>query len=188
MLNWFDIETTGIDPDCNYLLEVGCIITDDKLNEVERLALCVRTEPSGCIAAPTVDDLMELSSPFVRDMHTASGLWDDLRSGGGLPMAEVESCMLAVVQKHSGGEKHLLCGNSVHFDRMWLRRFMPTLESSFHYRNFDVSVLKEAHRLFAPADDAFPKSGGHRALVDLEASIAELRYYLNLMGWDGGLS
>ena len=187
MLNWFDIETTGLDPEIDHILEVGCIITDNKLNEVERLALCVLPEPRGCVAAPTIDDLIEISSSFVRDMHTKSGLWDDLRNGGCLPLSEVQGCMTAIVVKHSGGEKHLLCGNSVHFDRAWLRKYMPDLEVLFHYRNFDVSTLKEAHRLFAPAGELFPKSGGHRVLVDLEASIAELRYYLGLMGWREGV-
>lgn len=181
MLNWFDIETTGLDRETGYLLEVGCIITDDRLNEVERLAFCVKPDVS-------VDTLIEACNGFVRDMHTASGLWDDLRSGGGLPVEEAEACLVAAVDKWSGGEKHLLAGNTVHFDRTWLRKHMSHLEERFHYRNFDVSTLKEAHRLFAPAGNPFDKTNTrHRALVDLEYSIAELRYYLNLMGWDGEL-
>ena len=110
MLNWFDIETPGLDRETGYLLEVGCIITDDKLNEVERLALCIQPEVS-------VDVLMEAADPFVRQMHTDSGLWEDLRSGAGLPLIDVEACMVAVVQKHGGGDKHPLAGSSVHFDR-----------------------------------------------------------------------
>lgn len=188
MLNWFDIETTGLNLEGGHLLEVGCIITDDKLNEVARMATLIDTGKS-------VGDLRLAAGEYVREMHGKSGLWKDLleakETATHRTVSAAERGFLSLMQQHgSDGCGHLLAGSSVHFDRTWLRAFMPELESEFHYRNFDVSTLKEAHKRFCPDAAPFLKEGNtiHRVLADLEYSIAELRHYLVLMGWDGVLS
>lgn len=176
MMNWIDIETTGLDPDKDYLLEVGLIITDDKLNEVVRGACIVETW--------SVETLMESSNQFVRDMHMDSGLWGAMGEGGGISKPRIEERLVSLIEKYGGDEKHPLCGNSVHFDRAWLKVHMPKLEAAVHYRNFDVSTIKELHKRFGPAPCLpFECHKEHRVLGDLDNSIAELRYYLALIGW-----
>jgi oligoribonuclease len=174
MLNWFDVETTGINDD-GFLLEVGCILTDDNLNELARLAL---------IVDPLDPDLAyDYANEFVRTMHTENGLWQAIRRGEGRPKARVEERFLDLVLEHSHGEKHPLCGNTIGFDRRWLKRHMPSLEESFHYRNIDVSTLKETMRRFWPHRAPFEKDKNHRVLDDIEGSIAEFRHYIEFWGW-----
>lgn len=178
MMNWIDIETTGLDPETGYLLEVGCIITDDALNEVARISFLIDN-------GVPVDDLIDMSGSFVREMHTENGLWHALRAGSGLSIDDVEWKMRQIVVKH-GDDKHPLCGSSVHFDRSWLKKHMAGLEAALHYRNIDVSTIKELYRRFCPDEPAFEGSGKkHRVLDDLDNSIAELRFYLAAMGWEG---
>ena len=175
MMNWFDVETTGIDDD-GYLLEVGCILTDDSFNELARLALVV--EPDDPVMA------YDYADEFVQNMHTENGLWDAIRNGEGHPKTEVEARFLALVERYSKNEKHPLCGNTIGFDRRWLKKHMPALEAAFHYRSIDVSTLKELHHRFSPhGGEPFEKTNAHRVLSDLEQSIAELRYYLKEMDW-----
>ena len=175
-MNWVDIESTGLDEESGYLLEVGCIITDDSLNVLETLALVVQPEDPA--------HAWEAANDFVREMHTENGLWDAIRNGDGLPLPQVEQRMLDVVMTYTADEKHPLCGSTIGFDRRWLRLHMPRLEAAFHYRNIDVSTLREVSRRFWP-NSALPdkSSKKHRALSDLEASINELKHYLNLWGW-----
>lgn len=175
MMIWIDTETTGIDSN-GWLLEVACIITDDKLNEVARLSFVI--EPDDPVAA------FDYANEFVRNMHTENGLWEAIRNGEGVSQFDAQEQLLALVLEHSYGEKHPMCGNTIGFDRRWLKQHMPALEAAFHYRNIDVSTVKELYRRFATVGDTeFEKTGGHRALSDIEQSIAELKYYLNLMDW-----
>ncbi|KKL28030.1 hypothetical protein LCGC14_2379220 [marine sediment metagenome] len=175
MLIWIDTETTGIGSN-GWLLEVGCIITDDQLSEVARLALVV--EPDDPVMA------YDYADEFVQNMHTENGLWDAIRNGEGRPKAEVEVRMLNLVLKYSHGESYPMCGSSIGFDRRWLKQHMPALEAAFHYRNIDVSTVKELHRRFSPhGGEPFEKTNVHRVLSDLEQSIAELHYYLKEMDW-----
>jgi len=172
MMNWIDIETTGLDPKTGYMLEVGLIVTDDKLVEIKREAFVIAPE------AP-VDVVMGLSNDFVKKMHTDSGLWEDLRLPVLHSRKDVEQLLITSIVQGAP-----LCGNSVHFDRMWLRSRVPALEDALHYRNVDVSTVKELYKRFSIDNTEFEKPGAnHRVLGDLEASIAELRFYLERMGW-----
>lgn len=172
MLTWIDVETTGLG-----LLEVGCIITDFSLNEIARQAWVI--QPS-----LPVDTLIETANEWARKTHTDNGLWDALRVST-TPLAVVEEKLCAFIDDHHA-DKSLLAGNSVHFDRKWLQLCMPSAERKLHYRNLDISTLKETFRIFSPFDETLldpPKKGQHRSLGDLDASIAELKHYLDLLNW-----
>jgi oligoribonuclease len=174
---WIDVETTGLNPEKDHLLEVGGIVTDDQLQEQGRVVHVVDPQLP-------VDELIEKSSSVVREMHTESGLWDDLRRGGHDKAGRVEAQLIVWLQGFTEGEKYPLCGSSVHFDRKWLKHYMPRLEAEMHYRNIDVSTIKELHRRFGPARDPdFEPRRAHRPLADLEDSIKALRFYLSEMGW-----
>lgn len=169
-LVWIDLEMTGLDVEHEVIVEVAVIVTDGQLEEVvEGPDLVVGADP-GVLAA---------MHRRVVDLHTASGLLPLIQRET-RTVGEAEAAVLAFVREHVP-EPGLapLAGNSVHADRTFLRRFMPALERHVHYRNVDVSTLKELARRWHPEvlAAAPAKHGGHRALADLRESIAELRWY-----------
>jgi oligoribonuclease len=169
-LVWIDLEMTGLDPDTDVIVEIATIITDGTLERIER-------GPDLLVAAPA--SALEQMPDVVRRMHTASGLLDELAHVDRTAQ-EAEAETLAFVRTHVPDPGIApLAGNSVHADRMFLRRYMPTLEAYLHYRNVDVSTLKELARRWRPQllEDAPAKSENHRALEDINESIAELRFY-----------
>ncbi len=160
---------TGLDLDRDALIEVAALVTDSELN--------VLGEGVDVIIRPPAEAL-ETMPEVVRQMHTASGLLDEL--AGGLTMAEAQERVLAYVRKHAPeAGKTPLCGNSVATDRGFLSRDMPELEGHLHYRIVDVSSIKELARRWYPRAyyNSPQKGGSHRALADIRESIAELRYY-----------
>jgi len=168
-LVWIDCEMTGLDLVADALIEVAALVTDFELNVLGEGVDLVIKPPEGA-----VDQMVDV----VRRMHTESGLLAALDAG--VTLAEAESAVLDYVRTHipeSG--KAPLAGNSVGTDRAFLARDMGELESFMHYRIVDVSSIKElARRWFPRAYFAAPaKAGNHRALVDIQESIAELRYY-----------
>ncbi|QKW19630.1 oligoribonuclease [Kitasatospora sp. NA04385] len=168
-LVWIDCEMTGLDLDRDALIEVAALVTDSELN--------VLGEGVDVIIRPPAEAL-ETMPEVVRQMHTASGLLDELADG--LTMAEAQERVLAYVREHvPEAGKTPLCGNSVATDRGFLSRDMPELEGHLHYRIVDVSSIKElARRWYPRAYYNSPRKGGsHRALADIRESIAELRYY-----------
>ncbi len=177
-LVWIDLEMTGLDPDVDVIVEIATIITDGSLEQVER-------GPDLVIAAP--DSALDGMADVVRRMHTASGLLDEIRSVD-RGVADAEAVTLEFVRAHVPDPALApLAGNTVHADRMFLRRYMPTLEAYLHYRNVDVSTLKELARRWRPQllDEAPDKQERHRALDDIVESIEELRFYRNaLFGGD----
>ncbi len=168
-LVWIDCEMTGLDLQRDALVEIACLITDGELNMLdEGIDLVIKPPPE---AAAQMSDV-------VRDMHTASGLLEEL--AGGVPLAEAQQQVLDYVRRHAADPRKLpLCGNSIATDRSFLARDMPELDSFLHYRMVDVSGLKELVRRWYPrVYFASPeKKGGHRALADITESILELRYY-----------
>ena len=166
---WIDCEMTGLSLINDALIEVAALVTDYELNQLGDGIDLVIKPPAG--ALEQMDD-------FVRDMHTSSGLLDELETG--ITMAEAEAQVLAYVREWAPeAAKAPLAGNTVGTDRGFLARDMPELESHLHYRIIDVSSIKElALRWFPRAFFNSPKkAGGHRALADIRESIAELRYY-----------
>lgn len=172
MLVWVDVETSGLETRGNSLLEVGMIVTENNLEEVARTSVVLKPP----------DHWKLTFKPEIIEMHTkgeGNGLMTDCVVNG----VARDEAMFALVRflaehvPHLDGDPPVMAGNSVHFDRMWLKAKMPLLEECFHYRNLDVSSLKIFNRM---AEFAEPWEGDrkiHRALPDLEDSIAELRHY-----------
>ena len=169
-LVWIDCEMTGLDLDRDVLVEVACLVTDSDLNVLGDGVDVVIGAP-----AEILDDLV----PVVREMHTTSGLLEEVRATT-TTVAEAEAQVLAYVKQFvPDAKKAPLCGNSIATDRGFLTKFMPALDDHLHYRMVDVSSIKElAKRWYPRAYYASPeKGGGHRALADIRESIQELRYY-----------
>ncbi len=168
-LVWIDCEMTGLDLKGDGLIEVAVLVTDGELN--------VLSEGVDVIIKPT-DAQLEHMGDFVRDMHTKSGLLDKLADG--ITMSEATEMILAHVKEFVPVERKApLAGNTIGTDRAFLARDMPELESWVHYRNLDVSSIKELARRWYPKVmyQAPAKGGNHRALADIQESIEELRYY-----------
>ena len=168
-LVWIDCEMTGLDYVKDALVEVAALVTDYDLN--------VLGDGVDVVIAPPADALAQMV-PFVRDMHTTSGLLDEL--AGGTTLADAEAQVLAYVKEHcEDGSRPPLAGNTVATDRAFLARDMPALEAFLHYRIVDVSSIKELSRRWFPRAyfQAPAKRGNHRALADIQESIEELRYY-----------
>jgi oligoribonuclease len=168
-LVWIDCEMTGLDLTSDALVEIACVITDGELNQVdEGIDLIIKPPPEA------LDHMPDL----VREMHTASGLLNELASG--MTLAEAQDQVLTYVRSHvPEPRKAPLCGNSIATDRAFLARDLPRLDDYLHYRMIDVSSIKElARRWYPRVYFASPaKAGGHRALADIRESITELRYY-----------
>ncbi|PKQ31737.1 MAG: oligoribonuclease [Actinobacteria bacterium HGW-Actinobacteria-2] len=168
-LVWIDCEMTGLDLKADALVEVAALVTDGDLN--------VLGEGVQVVIKPPAEALAQMGD-FVRDMHSKSGLLPLLEDG--IEMAEAEELVLAYIREHvPDARKAPLAGNTVGTDRTFLARDMPALEAHLHYRNVDVSSIKElAHRWFPRAYYNTPaKNGNHRALADIQESIEEMRYY-----------
>lgn len=170
VLVWIDCEMTGLDLVNDALVEVAVLVTDGHLKVLD--------EGLDLLIAPSAEAMAQMGD-FVREMHTKSGLLDEL-SRATLTMAEAEQQILDYVKQHvPAPRKAPLAGNTIGTDRAFLARDMPELEGYLHYRNVDVSSIKElARRWFPKAYYQSPaKNGNHRALADIQESIEELRYY-----------
>jgi oligoribonuclease len=168
-LVWIDCEMTGLDIERDALIEIACLVTDAELNLLD--------EGVDLVIKPPVEAL-ETMPDVVRDMHTTSGLLEELAVG--ISLAEAQELVLGYVRGHIAEPRRVpLCGNSIATDRWFIARDMPELDAYLHYRMVDVSSIKElARRWFPRAYFASPaKHGGHRALADIRESVQELRYY-----------
>ncbi|MFD0867056.1 oligoribonuclease [Tessaracoccus lubricantis] len=168
-LVWIDCEMTGLDLATDALIEVAALVTDGDLN--------VLGDGVDVLIKPT-DEQLAAMGDFVREMHTKSGLLEELQ--GGTTMEDALAQVLDYVRTHVPiPRKAPLAGNTIGTDRAFLARDMPELEQWVHYRNVDVSSIKELARRWYPRVQylAPVKSGNHRALADIQESIEELRYY-----------
>ncbi|MWA04784.1 oligoribonuclease [Actinomadura sp. LD22] len=168
-LVWIDCEMTGLDLRADALIEIAALVTDSELNILD--------EGVDVIIKPPPESVAQMTK-VVRDMHTTSGLLEELP--GGITLPEAEETVLNYVRSHvKDAKKAPLCGNSIATDRSFLARDMPALDAHLHYRMVDVSSIKElARRWYPRVYFASPeKKGGHRALADITESIQELRYY-----------
>lgn len=165
---WVDCEMTGLDVRIDELCEIAVVITDEELNEVDE-GLQIVIKPS--------EAALKNMGEFVTQMHTESGLLAELSSG--VSVAEAEAKVLSYLSVHLAEKQAPLAGNSIGTDRMFLNRYMPTLDGFLHYRNIDVSSIKELSRRWYPRVyfQLPKKNGNHRALADIRESIKELRYY-----------
>ena len=168
-LVWIDCEMTGLDLERDALVEVAVLVTDGELN--------VLGDGVDVVIKPPAETLNGMAD-VVLDMHTSSGLLEELE--GGMTIAEAQAQALDYIRAHvPGARKAPLAGSTVFVDRGFLARDMPDLESYMHYRCVDVSGIKELVRRWYPrVYFASPeKRGGHRALGDIRDSIQELKYY-----------
>jgi oligoribonuclease len=168
-LVWIDCEMTGLDLEVDELVEIAVVITDYDLNPVDPgIDIVIKPDASA----------LESMGDFVRAMHTTSGLIEEIPTG--VSVAEAEFQVLEYVLANVPAEqKAPLAGNTIGTDRAFLTRFMPRLDAHLHYRNVDVSSIKELARRWYPRaySNAPAKAGGHRALADILESIRELQYY-----------
>ena len=168
-LVWVDLEMSGLSPERERILELATIITDGELNLVAEGPELVLHQS---------DAVLDAMDAWNTEHHGGSGLTARVRDST-IDEAEAERRTLEFVAAHIGARAAPLAGNSVHQDRSFLARYLPAFEAHLHYRNVDVSTVKELVRRWYPAAyDARPhKRGSHRALDDIRESIDELRYY-----------
>ncbi|MBN8884842.1 MAG: oligoribonuclease [Rudaea sp.] len=176
-LIWIDLEMTGLDTDRDSILEIATIVTDKSLN-------ILAEGPEFAIGHPLAS--LQAMDDWNRGQHSKTGLWQRvLDSEVDAPTAEALTMDFLTRWLPSG--KSPMCGNSICQDRRFLHRLMPRLERFFHYRNLDVSTIKELARRWAPeVHKGFNKDSKHTALSDIRDSIEELRYYRKFMGVLGG--
>ncbi|MDP2239975.1 MAG: oligoribonuclease [Burkholderiales bacterium] len=167
-LIWIDMEMSGLNPDTDRIIEVAIVVTDAQLNAVAEGPVMVVHQS---------DAVLDAMDSWNKATHAKSGLIDRVKAST-LSEAEVEAQLAAFIDQHVPAKISPMCGNSVHQDRRFLVRYMPVLEACFHYRNLDVSTLKELAKRWKPAIMAgFVKHGKHEALADIYESIEELKYY-----------
>ena len=167
-LIWIDLEMTGLDPDNDVIIEMATIVTDSQLNVLAE---------GPVIAVHQSDEVLAGMDEWNTRQHGGSGLTQRVRESR-ISTAEAERLTLEFLEQWVPKGKSPICGNSICQDRRFLYRQMPTLEAYFHYRNLDVSTLKELAARWAPQImEGFKKGGTHLALDDIRDSIAELRHY-----------
>ncbi len=167
-LVWMDLEMTGLDPERCVIVEIATLVTDAELNVV--------AEGPNLVVHQSDEELAKMDD-FVVQMHEKSGLLERIKSST-IRLVEAEWQTLSFLKEHVEEGKAPLCGNSIWKDRQFVERYLPKVDGHLHYRNVDVSTLKELFRRWYPDRYAPPKKKEtHRALDDILESIAELRYY-----------
>jgi oligoribonuclease len=167
-LIWIDLEMTGLDPEKEVIIEIATIVTDAQLNVLAE-------GPSLVIHQP--DSILDAMDEWCTNQHGQSGLTDRVRRSN-ISAAEAEKQTIEFLQLYVGRGQSPMCGNTVSQDRRFLIKYMPDLESYFHYRHIDVSTVKELARRWKPeALEGVKKSSSHLALDDIRDSISELKHY-----------
>lgn len=168
ILIWLDMEMTGLDPARDRIIEMAVILTDEKLDVLVEAPVIVVHQS---------DEILDGMDDWNRATHGKSGLTERVKAST-VSEAAAEAQMLAFLREHVSERSSPMCGNSICQDRRFLARWMPQLEAWFHYRNLDVSTLKELARRWNPQLlRGLHKAGAHTALADIRESIAELRHY-----------
>jgi oligoribonuclease len=180
-LAWLDLETTGTDEHDDDVIEVGIVITDDKLIEIDAAQWIVAPRTR------SIEDAIRQASPTVQEMHEKNGLWKDLINGHGADPVDVEARIVRWFKQTTGSTKHLgLAGSGVaHFDRRFLITQFPALDRRLTYWSLDVGIVRRA-LWFTGRDDLVPTSGDgatktHRALDDARQHLDEFRVYAALL-------
>ncbi len=168
-LVWIDCEMTGLSPDNDSLVEIAVVVTNSDLEVLD---------PGLDLVIKPREGTAENMSDFVREMHTKSGLINEFESG--VDLADAEAAVLEYIKRFIPEARTApLAGNTIGTDRMFITKYMPALDAHLHYRNIDVSTIKELTKRWYPRVyyQLPKKDGGHRALADILESIEELRYY-----------
>ena len=167
-LIWLDLEMTGLDPKRDLIIEVAVLVTDSQLNVLAE---------GPCVAVHQSDEVLAAMDDWCTRTHGASGLIDRVKASP-VSIEEVDDQVATFIAHWVPPGRSPLCGNSNSHDRRFVRRFMPKLEQHLHYRNIDVSTIKELVKRWAPKLSGAPKKKGlHLALDDIRESIAELSWY-----------
>ena len=167
-LIWIDMEMTGLEPTSDRILEIAVLVTDAQLTLVAEGPMLVLHQP---------DEVLEAMDSWNKNTHKKSGLIERVRVSK-LSEADAERAALDFLSQHVPANNSPMCGNSICQDRRFLARWMPRLEAHFHYRNLDVSTLKELVRRWKPElAKGFAKEGRHEAMADILESIEELKFY-----------
>ncbi len=167
-LIWIDMEMTGLQPDADRVIEIALLVTDSQLNIVAEGPVLVVHQP---------EPVLDAMDAWNKSVHGRSGLVERVRASR-MAEAEAEALAIAFLSQHVPESASPMCGNSICQDRRFLARWMPKLEAYFHYRNLDVSTLKELVKRWKPElAKGVVKAGKHEALADILESIEEMRYY-----------
>jgi oligoribonuclease len=167
-LVWLDMEMTGLDPEKERIIEVAVVVTEPDLTIVAEGPVLVVHQP---------DSLLDAMDSWNKSTHGKSGLIDKVKASS-TSETEAEDILITFLSQHVPAGKSPLCGNTISQDRRFMFRYMPRLEQFFHYRNLDVSTLKELARRWRPdLYKGFEKKSRHEALADIHDSIEELKYY-----------
>ena len=166
-LIWIDMEMTGLQPDSDRVIELATLVTDPQLNVLATGPVLVVHQPN---------EVLEAMDSWNKSTHGKTGLIERVRAST-LTEAEAERAAIEFLTTHVPAASSPMCGNSICQDRRFLARWMPRLEAYFHYRNVDVSTLKELVRRWKPDLKSFSKEGKHEALADILESIEELKFY-----------
>jgi len=167
-LVWIDMEMTGLDPDRDRVIELAAIVTDANLNVLAE---------GPVFAIHQLDEVLDAMDAWNKGTHGRSGLIDRVKTSS-ISELQAASEMIEFLKRYVPAGKSPICGNSICQDRRFMARHMPTLEAFFHYRNVDVSTIKELCRRWRPELIAgFKKHQLHTALADIRESVEELRYY-----------
>jgi oligoribonuclease len=167
-LVWLDMEMTGLEPEKERIIELACVVTDESLQIIAE---------SPVLVVHQQDAILNAMDAWNKGTHGKSGLIDKVKASS-LDEAAAEAQMVDFLRQYVPAGKSPLCGNSVHQDRRFMFMYMPKLEQFFHYRNLDVSTLKELAKRWRPdVYRSFEKNGKHQALDDIHDSINELKHY-----------
>ncbi|ANN67897.1 oligoribonuclease [Bordetella bronchialis] len=167
-LVWLDMEMTGLDPEKERIIEVAVVVTEPDLTLVAEGPALVIHQP---------DSLLDAMDSWNKATHGKSGLIDKVKAST-MTESQAEDILIAFLSQHVPAGKSPLCGNTISQDRRFMFRYMPRLEQFFHYRNLDVSTLKELARRWRPdVYKSFEKKSRHEALSDIHDSIDELKHY-----------
>ncbi|MGA8005658.1 MAG: oligoribonuclease [Burkholderiales bacterium] len=167
-LIWIDMEMTGLQPDSDRIIEIALLVTASDLSPVAEGPVLVVHQP---------DEVLDAMDAWNKGTHARSGLIDKVKASA-LDEAQAERAALEFLAEHVPANASPMCGSSICQDRRFLARWMPKLEAHFHYRNLDVSTLKELAKRWKPeVMKGFVKQSKHEALADILESIEELKYY-----------
>ncbi len=167
-LIWIDMEMSGLNPEADRVLEIAIVVTDPQLLTVAEAPLKIVHQP---------DEVLDRMDSWNKSTHKRTGLIDKVKASR-QGEAEVQAELIAFLTQYLPENTSPMCGNSICQDRRFLARYMPRLEAFFHYRNLDVSTLKELAKRWKPGImTGLTKHGKHEAMADIYESIEELKYY-----------